>query len=111
MPAVLVQESVPLPSVLSTCPDVPSVFGIVIAPAVIEPLVLTLVTEVLPNCIVLLAATLASYPTAVALVSAADATSAAAPITVLLVPVVFVSKAAEPRATLLPPVVFSFKAS
>ena len=56
----LAQNSCPLPSVASKSPGSPSVFGIVIAPAVTDPLVLTLVTEILPNCTVLLTVTLAS---------------------------------------------------
>ena len=101
---LFVQERTPLPSVFRTWSAEPSVLGIVIAPVVTEPLVLTFVTEVLPSWMVLLAATLAPEPIAVALVRLFDATSAAAPIAVLSPPVVFVSKAAEPSATLLLPV-------
>ena len=45
----VVHDSAPEPSVVKTCPLVPSVFGIVISPAVIDPLVFTFVTLVLPN--------------------------------------------------------------
>jgi hypothetical protein len=61
----------------------------VIAPAVTVPLVFTLVTEAFPSWMVLLAATTALYPKAVALDKAPDPTSALYPSAVLLDPVVF----------------------
>ena len=64
------QKSAPLPSVVNTSPLDPSVLGIVIAPTVIVPLVFTLVTLVLPNCMVLLASTVAPLPSATEFVMA-----------------------------------------
>ena len=61
-------ESVPEPSVVKTCPLVPSVFGIVIAPAVIVPAVSTFVTLLFPSFILFDALTDAFAPIAVALV-------------------------------------------
>ena len=70
------QETIPDPFVANTWPLVPSVLGIVIAPAVIVPLVFTLVTSEFPNCMELLTATLAPEPIAVALVKSPSETSA-----------------------------------
>ena len=71
-----------------------------IAPAVTDPLVLTLVTDVLPNCMVLLAVTIAPLPIAVALVKSPEPTSALAPIAVFPSPVVIESNAVVPIETL-----------
>ena len=53
----VIQESVPLPVLLNTWPLAPCVLGYVTTPAVIVPLVLTFVTDVFPNWILLLAST------------------------------------------------------
>ena len=84
-------------------------FGIVIAPAVIVPLVSILVTFVLPNLILLEASTIALYPIAVAFVRLFDPTSELDPIKVLLEPVVFVSPALDPTAVLSSPVVVAWR--
>ena len=62
-----VQEITPDPLVYNTWPEVPSVFGKVIVPVVNLPLVLTLVTFVSPNWMVLLVPTTALAPIAVVL--------------------------------------------
>ena len=85
----VVQESVPEPSVLSTWLADPSVFGMVIAPAVIVPLVSILVTFVSPNLILFEASTIALWPIAVALfklVALPEPMPALFPIKVLLYP-------------------------
>ena len=64
------------------------------------PLVFTLVTAVFPNCMVLLAATIAPLPMAVALLRLFAETSAAYPIAVLFKPVVFDESALLPIAVL-----------
>ena len=67
-------------------------------PAITESIV------VLPNCMVLFAATFALYPIAVALVNAPVVTSAESPIAVFFEPVVLDESAAYPWAVLKPPV-------
>ena len=64
--------------------------------AVKVPLVLTLVTFIFPNCIVLLAVTIALSPIAVAFSKLSDPTSALFPIAVLWLPVLLLNKALLP---------------
>src|ERR1019366_1798731 len=65
----------------------------------------TWVIALLPNCIVLLALTIAPLPIAVALVRFAEATSAEKPRAVLFVPEILEVSAISPSAVLLLPVV------